>query len=301
MDKLQAWLLYEKEDATKNKGFIELHKTAGEKLGIEISLLYAEDISTCVEDNKPSIRYQGERLKLPDVVLCRARDYLLTRQMEKMGLYVVNNSAVSEAGNHKWIAYQKVAAMSLPTIATCFCKRKGLEDRLSKASSDTKGVLKEPLVVKSVSGHGGGEVFLYEKKSQIEEILGGIGDKDAVIQPFIKGKGEDIRIYVIGNQIQGCVLRQAKRDFRSNYSLGGSISPYQLTKEEEKLVEGLFTGWYFDFAGIDFIRNEKGELLFNEIEDVVGCRMYYQCYDTDIVFTYLKYVKDRVLKFLDKL
>jgi len=49
----------------------------------------------------------------------------------------------------------------------------------------------------------------------------------------------------------------------------------------------------FDMVGIDFILDDNGNLVFNEIEDVVGARMLYQCSDIDIVKEYLSYISKK--------
>ena len=40
-------------------------------------------------------------------------------------------------------------------------------------------------------------------------------------------------------------------------------------------------------AGIDFLVQWDGTLLFNELEEMVGCRMLYQCTERDIVRDYI--------------
>lgn len=293
---LQGWLIYSKEDAQRNAFFIKMHRERGEKLGMELVLHYAEEISTTVEQGGFRLYVQGKRAQTPDFVLCRTRDYLLSRQLELMNIPVFNNSEVSLVGNNKALAYQEAAACSIPVVDTCFCKNKLLPQSLAGLLAGKDGSLEKPVVVKSLSGHGGSQVFLYQNQRQLGEILEGIGQEDTVIQPLIAGPGEDIRVYLVGNKIRGCVGRRARGGFKSNFSLGGDIFPCQLSKEEEKLVERLLQRWHFDFAGIDFIRREDGQLLFNEIEDVVGSRMYYQCYEDDILLYYLSYVKERLEK-----
>ena len=44
-------------------------------------------------------------------------------------------------------------------------------------------------------------------------------------------------------------------------------------------------------VSIDFIIDDNDQLIFNEIEDVVGARMLYKCSDIDIVREYLSYIK----------
>ena len=48
-------------------------------------------------------------------------------------------------------------------------------------------------------------------------------------------------------------------------------------------------------AGIDFLIGDNGELIFNEVEDVVGARMLYQCVpDINLVGKYLDYILSRI-------
>ena len=35
---LQGWILYNREDAKRNAGYIDFHKVEGEKLGIQLQL-----------------------------------------------------------------------------------------------------------------------------------------------------------------------------------------------------------------------------------------------------------------------
>lgn len=295
MKKLKAWLIYGKKDAEKNESFIRMHKEEGAELGMEIELFYAEELSITIENGEAELRYEGERRELPDFVLCRTRDWLLTRQLEQMGLLVLNNSTISLIGNHKAIAYQEAAKLSVPVIDTAFCRWEYLKNRLLRAEADQEGRLLKPLVVKAVAGHGGSQVLLYERREELPKILSAVAGEDVVLQPRVAGPGEDIRVYIVGNRIQGCVLRRAREGFKSNFSLGGSVEPYILSEQEKKLVMKFLEHWQFDFAGIDFIRDEKGRLLFNEIEDVVGSRMYYQCYEEDILFQYLSYIREKIL------
>lgn len=46
--------------------------------------------------------------------------------------------------------------------------------------------------------------------------------------------------------------------------------------------------------GIDFLIDENGEFLFNEIEDVVGARMLYQLTDINLVGKYLEFIIERI-------
>lgn len=145
------------------------------------------------------------------------------------------------------------------------------------------------VVVKSVSGHGGTEVFLVENQEFDPRML--TIESDFVIQPLVGNKHQDLRVYVLGKEILACVLRTAKEGFKSNFSLGGNVELYQLTEEQEENINRITALFDFGLVGIDFIVADDGTLLFNEIEDVVGARMLYQCTDINLVKKYLSFIK----------
>ena len=119
---------------------------------------------------------------------------------------------------------------------------------------------------------------------------------DFILQPFLKGPGKDVRVYVIGNEIVAAIERQAREGFRSNYSLGGAVRPVALTEEQKGLVAQICRIFDFGLAGIDFLVDERGNFVFNEIEDVVGARMLYQCRpDIDLLGRYFSFILDKLL------
>ena len=103
-------------------------------------------------------------------------------------------------------------------------------------------------------------------------------------------------MYVIGNQIITAVLRTAISGFKSNFSLGGEVKEYKLSTKEIALVQNIINLFEIGLAGIDFIIGDNGELIFNEIEDVVGARMLYQCTDINLVGMYLEFIKEILME-----
>lgn len=287
---MEGYIVYERKDAIYNRSYIEEYIQTGETMGIDLTLLYYEDCSFGVKDGKPFIHYGGKPIKPVDFVIYRCRKYLLSKQFEQMGIRVFNSSKVNRIANDKAKTYQLVSQCNIPIIDTTFVENSQIEDFLEHTE--------ESVVVKAVHGHGGTQVCLYDpndidtkdKKSKIKEILECMGHEHVVIQPYIKGRKQDLRVYILGNKVLASVLRTAKEGFKANYSLGGSVSLYELSKVEEETVVKILEKLSLDYAGIDFLIGEKGELIFNEIEDVVGARMLYQCSDINIVKEYLNYI-----------
>lgn len=285
---MNAWLIYSEYESKRNKQYIDFYMEEGKKLDIDIKLLIVEGIDFGVRDSKWVLTYYGERLPLPDFVICRMMYPLLTIQLEHMGIQVFNNSFVSMICNDKAKTYQYVAKSKIPIVDTIFCKKEFIIDKLESISY--------PSVVKTTDGHGGTEVYLLKKKEDITNIARNCQGKDIVIQPYVGKTHQDLRVYVIGEEIIAGVLRTAKEGFKSNYCLGGDVQLYELSVNEKEIVYkiiNLFSESFangFGLVGIDFIIGDYGELLFNEIEDVVGSRMLYQCTDINIVKLYLEFI-----------
>lgn len=308
-----AWLVYYRDGAEHNRKYIEFYMDEGKKLGIDFHLLLVEDITFGVRDGSlflgytsmashrsmdyhqsmlyyPSKDSMTENQRLPDFVVFRAIYPLLSKHMELMGIPVYNNSFVSEICNDKAKTYQYLAKTGIPMVDSAFYKNCQLKDQLQ---------VTDPTVIKAVDGHGGSQVFLLEDQMvedyKADEVIKGIGNSDFVVQPLIGTKAQDLRVYVIGSKIIAAVLRTSREGFRSNYSLGGHVQLYQLSEKEEELVHTIIREFDFGLVGIDFIIDDRGELIFNEIEDVVGSRMLYRCSDINIVELYLKFILEDIV------
>ena len=109
-----------------------------------------------------------------------------------------------------------------------------------------------PLIVKSDSGHGGAEVFWANNMHKLTDAVKRI-DADYVVQKPVSELGKDLRIYVVGKTIVGAVLRTSEKDFRSNFSLGGSAKLVTPQDNELKIAKKLIDRFDFGMVGIDII------------------------------------------------
>lgn len=233
------------------------------------------------ETSKRSYSYLP--LKDIDFVINRTRGSLIGKHFEKMGCRVFNNSEVTEICNHKGKTHQLINSHDIPSVKTI----------LGNVHYFNPAILPfaYPVVLKSVSGHGGSEVYLLKNELELTTHLASLRTEDFILQEPCTNPGIDIRVFALGGEIVAAVRRFCPTDFKSNYSLGGSATAYHLQPHEKQLVEQILSLLSFDFIGIDFILNQEGELLFNEIEDVVGTRTLYLNYpDIDIVDQFLSYI-----------
>jgi len=114
-----------------------------------------------------------------------------------------------------------------------------------------------PVIMKTLRGSKGVGVLFIESKKSLDAIVQLVyktdENSDLLIQEYIK-TDFDVRVIVLAGRVLATMRRNVvEGDFRSNYSQGGSVSPYKLTSMEEKqcllaakAVDGIFTA-------VDFI------------------------------------------------
>ena len=241
-------LVYDKEGSKRNASYIKMHEEAGEKLNMPIHFLYDTDVMEYLETNRESVDFCMVR------TICPA----LTKQIEARGIPCFNSSFVSEICNHKGKTYDYILKnCEIPLVKTKTFQNVELSEKFLKEYPD--------YVIKAVDGHGGKQVFLTNES--FDSIQKEIAGSDFILQPFVKGSGVDLRVYVIGKEIVGAVKRQANNSFRANFSLGGSVTSFHCDKEIIDYVNQVVQVFDFGMVGIDFILDENNHWLLNEIED----------------------------------
>jgi RimK family alpha-L-glutamate ligase len=271
-----AWLVYDEEGAKKNQDYIQWHMTLGKEYGISFQLKIIKE------------QWKVNSEVMPDFAIVRTIQPDFSETLGKLGVPVFNSAFVSRICNHKGKTIDYVQKnTSVPVIRTISFSREKLNPELLEKFPNH--------VIKSVDGHGGRQVFRTD--DNWEQIREGIGTSDFIIQPFVPGEGKDVRIYVIGNEVAGAVQRRAKDGFKSNFSLGGQVETYHLKEKEMDYVRQICRIFDFGMVGIDFIIDEKESFLFNEIEDVVGARMLYQCQpEVKLLERYFTFITEKMLQ-----
>lgn len=205
--------------------------------------------------------YRGDA----DFVINRTNDYKIAEYFENQGIRVFNPSQLSKLANDKQKCYEFMQANGIDIMP------------INYAGS--------PVVKKKIDGHGGTEVEMLTEPEKFK--------KGYVYQKPCDTLGKDLRVWLIGGKIITAILRESKTDFRSNFCLGGSATPYLLKDDEVGLVKKIADLVKSDYIGIDLIFN-GGKPIFNEIEDTVGARMVYDKTDIDILDLYCNYIKSEL-------
>lgn len=280
---LNGWLVYTKEDYERNSAFAQRFLDLGNNNRSTIRLIYKDDIyygtyhnTLCILDR------DGSPMSTPDFVINRSIDPLFSRHLENMNVRVYNSGRVAEICNDKARTYLEVSRLGIPMVDTLFIDKKAL--------LDGKFRFEYPIVIKTVDGRSGKEVFLAESENDVIDIVSKIPKERFVAQRLCSKPGRDVRVFVVGKNIVGAALRQSKVNFKANISLGGFAEPYFLNEKEKGYVNKIAEHFDFGMVGIDFIFDENGDFLFNEIEDVAGSRTLSMTSNADIVKLYLEHI-----------
>lgn len=306
---MKAYLIYKREEAFKNQAFISLFQESGRECGIDFSYV--------------SYKEYMEK-ELPDLAINRTRDAAVSRWYERRKIPVFHNSHITEIGNHKGKTLnflqehlpQEILQKKWSPITVYISKERIAQWQSSLKAGDFEDLVelepfqreKSSFVLKSVDGHGGSEVMAFPSLAESEwkhaprgywenfkNKLNILSGKDCILQEMIFSDSRDVRVYILGNQVYQGILRQGQNDFRSNFSLGGWTGVYSFSAEEREYVEAFvqaFQGENLGLAGLDFMIAKDGSLIFNELEEMVGCRMLYQNTNRNIVRDYVFWLKN---------
>lgn len=264
---IRGYLFYERADATINHVFIEQLQRQALQQHIQLELVFPDKLTQLDHD----IQF----------VWNRSRQSAIAKYFELQGIRVFNNSTTNTLANDKLLAQQFVQSNHIQAIPTW----QTLDD-----------IASYPVVLKSVDGHGGKEVVLCHDEQELLEQFQAFHHKQVIFQPFIESNAQDVRVWMLGQTVLGAVLRTGTNDFKSNYTLGGTIEKFVLPESLQQAATTIATALKSDYIGIDFIKGVDGQFYFNELEDPVGAKSYYDLYNDDLPKTLIHYIQTKLQK-----
>lgn len=268
---MRGTLIYDELGAKKNEWFIRRLQTLAKEENIKLELFVfrsEKDLETLAKE------------PLPSFALVRCIQPKVNEWLSTLGVRTFNNAKTSKIANDKWETYKACKEWGIPVLDT----------ELLGRDAEPK---KYPCVMKTTDGHGGAEVFWLSGKEDFLLAEENTRGRRKILQEPCEILGKDMRVYVIGGEIVAAVLRTSKKDFRSNFSLGGEVELATPNEEQKQTVKTLYKELKFDFVGIDFLPTKKGWVL-NEIEDAAGARMLYKLSNIDIGRLMIKHIKQTI-------
>jgi len=261
----KIWILHH---ATNINGYENTHlKQTLLDSGFDVQVLEPKYFDIIVSrSNTRSIRYKGERIDMPNLVLSRTgsgTNYFtlaLMRQIEKFNIPVINDADSISIVSDKLMTSQVLTREGLPIPKTI----------LVNGDVDTDLVEREigfPCVVKATSGSKGKTVHLCPTKKDFQtlmDLLSSIALKKVlIIQEFIDSHpGTDLRVWVIGGKTVAAMKRTGPDgDFRANISQGGTATQFEITEEVDYVARETARALGLQIAGIDLLFGKDGVLV----------------------------------------
>lgn len=200
-----------------------------------------------------------------DFCLFWDKDVQLAAQLEGLGMRLFNSSDAIAACDDKALTYLRLKPCGIPMPETVIAPKTfsnvGYTDLTF--AREIGAQMRYPLIVKECFGSFGMQVYWCRDEAELLERIGKLGGAPFLFQkPVMESLGRDVRVNVVGDRAAAAMLRHSQSgDFRSNLTIGGTMEPHALTREEETLAVRATQALGLDFAGVDLLFGKDGPVL----------------------------------------
>lgn len=223
------------------------------------------DVLRCnlaLESGNPRLYHKGKEVRGLSVALPRigasvtAVGLSVVRQLEAMGVPLVNGSAAIARSRDKLAALQTLAAGGVRIPRTV----------LARGGGDVKELVAQvgglPAILKLIQGTQGVGVMIAHSEAEVTSILSTLWDlgQEILLQEFVaEAQGRDVRALVVGDRVAGAMRREARKgEFRSNLHRGGFGKAAQLSREVEEAAVRAARVLGLEVAGVDLLESADG-------------------------------------------
>lgn len=293
----RGWILYKPDPGLVKQESYEIDRlvAAAPENGYAVEVVNPDDIGLLVSSSKEhSVFLRGEEAALPDFVIPRMGStttyfaMAILRQLERLGVYCVNGAAEVELAQDKLYHLQVLAAAGLPVPKTILVQFPADPDLVERE-------LGFPVIVKTLVGTQGSGVYLAEDREKLMDLLQFVEANNPaaqlVLQKYMsESRGRDVRVLAIGGHIVGAMERIAKSGFKSNYSQGGTVKPFDYGPRNEMSVAETMRVLGMEMAGLDFLYDEEVGFRICEVNSSPGFEGLEQACDVDVPAALYQYL-----------
>ena len=233
--------------------------------GLRPKVIDALQCHLVLEQGRPRLLYDGKELVPPRVALPRigakvtSHGLAVVRQLEAMGVPVVNGATAIAQSRDKLRCLQLLAAQGVPIPRTV----------LARGAADVEMLLGQvgglPAILKLIQGTQGVGVMIAHSRAEVESFLSTLWDlgQEILLQEFIaESKGRDVRALVVGDRLVGAMRREARAgEFRSNIHRGASGAAIELDEGFARVAVRAAQVLGLDVAGVDLLESDRGPLV----------------------------------------
>ena len=229
----------------------------------------------------------------------------LLHNLEKHNFFCINTLESMEICENKFLTTQALEAAGLPTPKTALAPSVEALDDAVKAVGG-----KFPVVVKLLSGTQGIGVSIVDSMSSLKSVYQTFKKLSAKSEILVQEKIEsdhDLRIQVLIKKFNpakpdpdnavviGAMRRNViKGDFRTNYSLGGTVESADVTPEIEKIAIEAAQIVGCNWCGVDIIIDKKTKKPYIlEVNSSPGTSGMISVNGNTIIESIINYVKSK--------
>ena len=279
----------------KKSDTAEVLKEAAEKKGFEVFIGDVDKLSLVESNDGYALKNRESAMEFPidreNTVILSRRGVIanthtrnLLHNLEKHNFFCVNSLASMEICENKFLTTQALESVGLPVPKTALIpSEEAIEDAVKAVGG------KFPVIVKLLAGTQGIGVSIIDSLSSLKSVYQTFKKLDSGSEVLVQEKIDsdaDIRIQVLTKKfnpakpdesnatIIGAMQRNViKGDFRTNYSLGGSVEKIELTPELEEVAMAAASVVGCNWCGVDIILDKKnGNPYILEINSSPGTK-----------------------------
>lgn len=256
-------------------------------LGIDLQQAFFEDMT--VEFCRHTMfRLCGEDIDKPDFVIMRGYCAEVSVAFETAGIPVFNRWAAMAASLNKVITHNQLVAAGIPTPRTFWSPVPPAYQKACEILGSNVFVAKQP------DSSRGCNVYLVHDADEYAAANTACGGNMLVQEYIASSHGRDLRVWTVGDTAVAQVLRHSETSFLSNFSQGGSASPFPLAPVAAAMAVGAANAIGLDIAGVDLLFTADGNYTVCEVNGNAGFRTLSATGGPNIIKMYMEYIHSKV-------
>lgn len=265
--------------------------------GHEVQVCDTLKFSILLEQEQPTLYYEGHPTEAPDAVIPRIGASItfyglaMLRQFEQMGSYCANSSTSIARSRDKLQAIQILSRHDIGIPPTAFVRDK------TDILPAIKRVGGTPVIIKLLEGTQGVGVILAETEKMAKAIIETLhsAKQNVLVQKFVsESKGKDIRAFVVGDRVVASMRRVAQGDeFRSNVHQGGKTEKVKLNPRYVKTAIRAAQILGLNVAGVDMLEGKDGPQVM-EVNSSPGLEGIENITDVNVADAVIAHIEEAV-------
>lgn len=299
MTQLNGWIISNGHlNSAKFTDYVTWFCQTAEQVHVPIKHLRNDQLLVTSGSDKPMLcTHSDGELALPDFVHFADKDLHLARQLEFVGVPVFNSSCGIAVSDNKCLMHGVFNRKDIPVpetiIAPMIYSGMALEKTAFLTTIEEK--LGFPLIVKEAYGSFGQQVYWIDTRDELHQTAYRLAGKEHLYQkPVFSSIGTDIRLNVVGNEVEAAMKRTSQTDFRANVTAGGQTEKYSPSRAEQHLAIAAAKACNTDFAGVDLLLGEDGPVVC-EVNSNPHIRSVYDCTGINLARPMINYIKQKLL------